>query len=247
MAVIKVAWQRVRDERWLPNTAAGEMRKMKMYIERRFPGCTAYAVWTRTMNEFKDHPHLVNKAPFLSIKEIRQTLEWCVSPRDQALFWLALLICSRIGNLSGYHVSAIREDEVEVTPIAHKTPKTTRQMTLILYYWNAEMRDAIRKGITPGFLNEEITEPLENLLTKKKVRWHSIRRTAVQVYIDCNVPLANIRAITLHKDDETLLGYVGTIRPIIDKTRPSGMAISHAPFIWRIQNQEERGDVLQMF
>ena len=84
------------------------------------------------------------------------------------------------------------------------------------------------------------------MLTKRDVRWHSIRRTAIQTYIDCNVPLANIRAITLHKDDEMLLSHVGTIRPIFDKERPRGMAISHAPFIWNIQNNTGK-DALQMF
>ena len=138
------------------------------------------------------------------------------------------------------------EEEIEVTPLIHKTVKVTRQMSLILYYWNDQMKHAIRSGLEPGPLDEKMTKPLEEMLTKKKVRWHSIRRTAIQTYIDCNVPLENIRAITLHKDDETLLSYVGTIRPIVDKERPRGMAISHAPFIWKIQNNVGK-DVLRMF
>ena len=132
MAIIKVAWRKVKDESWLPHTAAGEMRKMTKYIEKRYPGCTSFG-WTRTMDEFKDHPHMISKAPFMDLKEIQMIVASCGSPKDQALFWLALLICSRIGNLKGYHVTAIRENEIEVTPLAHKTAKTTRQMTLILY------------------------------------------------------------------------------------------------------------------
>ena len=142
-------------------------------------------------------------------------------------------------------VISVGMDDVTILPLESKTSDSVAQMRLVLYYWNEDMRECIRKNLKVGKLGRA-TETLEEKLTKLKVRWHSVRRTGIQVYADCGVPLEKIRAITLHKDDETLRAYIGTIRPIVDRSKPVGMAISHAPFIWRIQNQQG-GEVLKKF
>ena len=246
VSVIKVAHQRIKDGIWKATVAAQKMRAMRKQLERQHPGCTRYPIWAKTMKLFNMNPHLLNKANLLKMAEIEEILESCDSKRDRALFWLALLVCSRIGNLKGYHVGEVTEEMITVTPIQHKTTAGTNQMRLELYYWNKSMRKCIVKYLPRGYLTAEITQSLSTLLTKSRVRWHSVRRTAIQVYIDCGVPLDRIRAITLHKDDDTLLAYVGTIRPVLDSSKPSGMAISHAPYIWRIQNRLGRG-VLRMY
>lgn len=236
VATIWVAHDRAKRDVWKATTAAQMMRKMTSQLELSYPGCTKFSIWSNTMDNFNAHPHLLNKADILSMEQIKEILASCDSPTDQALFWLALLICSRIGNLKGYHVDYVGKDMVTITPVVHKAAGKTAQMTLELYYWNKEMRKSIRANLPTGFLDGGTTKALENHLTKLHVRWHSVRRTAIQTYIDVGTPLANIRAITLHKDDDTLLAYVGRLRPILDRSKPSGMATSHAPYIWKIQN-----------
>ena len=106
---------------------------------------------------------------------------------------------------------------ITVTPIQHKGASKTNQMRQELYYWNKSMGKCIVKHLPRGHLSAEITQSLSALLTKSRVRWHSARRTPIQVYIDCGVPLGRIRAITLHKDDDTLLVHAGTIKELATK------------------------------
>lgn len=240
VAVIGVAMNRVATRVWTHKTAAQQLRKMKAWMEFRYPGISELPCWRHAHTMFKSVGHEVNKAPFLTMNQIRTILESFDIDKHRALFWMALLTCSRIGNLKGWTVKKKYGEALRVLPIQQKSTgsKANGHTELDLYYWNEEMKESIGDHLPIGRILEEDVTAVEQKLRTMRVRKHSIRRTAVQTYMDCGTPTENIRAITGHADCKTVYEYVGRFAPIQDRSRPAGMAISHAPLIWTIQNTE---------
>ena len=63
---------------------------------------------------------------------------------------------------------------------------------------------------------------IEKVLRLNDARKHSIRRTSIDVYADCLVPLGRISAITKHTSQTQLLEYIGNFNSIVDSSVPTG-------------------------
>lgn len=151
------------------------------------------------------------------------------------MFWLALLTCSRIGNLSGLTVMGVEPEAVTILNAAHKTYSDIGTRTLRLAYWNPAMRKSIVSGMNVGPVTKDDESRMKSMLSSLKIQQHSVRRTGVQVYLGARVPEDRIRAITLHSGTEMLLSYADIFEPVLDIRRSTGLASSLAPYIVSIQ------------
>lgn len=239
-AVTGVALQRIQQRKWKHKTAAQQMRGIKRWMEDRFPGISSLAMWRNTHEVLHKVGHAVDKAPILPMMKIRKVLKLLGTTRLRAVFWMALLTCSRIGNLDGWMVKKVMPYGIRVQAIQSKSTgkRTMAHLELMLYYWSEEMKEAIVGKLPTGMVMKKDVLKIAKVLRAEKIRRHSIRRTAVQVYLDCQTPVENIRAITGHKETQMVLEYASHFRPLVDRSKPYGMAISHAPLIWRKQNVE---------
>lgn len=236
-SVFAVVERRVNEKRWLPITGANEMAKMKNYVENQFPGATKIWEWTRLMEFLRGVPHVPQKAKTLTASDVSCILALTKSLREAAVFWLALLTCSRIGNLSGLEVKEIDETNVTVLNAAHKTYKHVGTRTLSLMYWSKEMKEAIIHGLNVGRIKQEDEERMKNILRSLNIQQHSVRRTGVQVYLGARVPEERIRAITLHTESKMLLSYADLFESVLDIRRSTGLANSLAPYMVTTQKE----------
>ena len=147
------------------------------------------------------------------------------------MFWLALLTCSRVGNLSGLEIREIGATDVTVVNNAHKTYKHVGTRTLRLMYWSERMRLAIQNGLECGRITDSDEERMKAIVRSLKIQQHSIRRTGVQVYLGARVPEDRIRAITLHTESKMLLSYADLFEPVLDIRRSTSLANCLAPYI----------------
>ena len=104
LAFINVCRLRVREGKWLPLTAFAEMKRSSAWMERVAPNSTKLPIWKDVMHVFQKFQHKRNKAPIMTWPELQKLAESCVSTRHRAIFWLAVMTCSRIGNLDGLEV-----------------------------------------------------------------------------------------------------------------------------------------------
>ena len=236
-AICAVVEKRVNERRWLPITGLNEMSKMRSYVENQFPGATRIWEWTRLTEFLRSVPHAPQKAKLLTKGDISCILALTRSLREVAVFWLALLTCSRIGNLSGLEIREIGLTNVIVTNTAHKTYKHVGTRTLSLMFWNEEMKEAITNGLGVGRVMHADEERMKSILRALKLQQHSVRRTGVQVYLGARVPEESIRAITLHTDSKMLLSYADQFEPVLDIHKSTGLANSLAPYIVTTQKE----------
>lgn len=236
LAFIVMALKRIEREIWLPHTAHSEMKKASAWMEATAPGSTELSVWKEAKSAIYSFHHKLNKAPLLSWGQLLEIAESCASWRHRAIFWLGVMTCSRIGNLHGMVVEEITPTHARTLLIRHKTASKVNQMSLTLPYWNTTMQQQVHGFIEKGEVTKKEMAEIEKALKLNDARKHSIRRTSCNVYADCLVPLDRIAAITKHTSQAQLLEYIGNFNPIVDSSVPTGMAISHAPHIWRAQN-----------
>ena len=236
-AICGVVERRVNEKRWLPITGANEMSKMRNYVENQYPGATRLWEWIRLTEFLRSIPHVPHKAQPLTKSDISCILALTRSPREAAVFWLALLTCSRVGNLAGLDVREVDPMDVTITNTAHKTYKHVGTRTLRLMYWNEKMQKAITDGLPIGKITDADEERMKEILRKLKLQQHSVRRTGVQVYLGARVPEDRIRAITLHTDSRMLLSYADLFEPVLDIRKSTGLANSLAPFIVMTQRE----------
>ena len=237
LAICGVALARVEEDRWLPRTAVNEMRKMVKWAEHLCPGCTSMLQWNQTIVVLDREQSAINKAPLLTSKDIRTILSALPSGRSRAVFWLALLVCARLGNLSGIVVESIQEDAIIYTWAQHKTAAKIGSRSQFLPFWNSEMAHEILNHLKTGPLDPAICELVAKTVRKKDYRQHSVRRTGVQVYADAGLTLEQLRTITLHSSEENLLGYVSYYSPMGNAALRGGIATSLAPTILQVMGR----------
>jgi len=85
-AVTGVVVCKVNSGRWCSKTAAGEMTKLKIFVDGKFPGTSNTPMWKKIRTELESMRHVPNQAPPLSWVEISSILG-----ATKAVFWLALL------------------------------------------------------------------------------------------------------------------------------------------------------------
>lgn len=255
LAFINVARQRVYQQRWLPITAAEEMGKSEPWMESTYAGSTSFHIWKDAKTSFKNFQHERSKAPLLSWDDLMSLADSCVakrwkdsrvSLRRRQLFWLGVMTCSRIGNLSGLIVQNVTPESVTFILVEHKTAAKVNQMSLTLPYWNSVMKEHM-EGLATGPATIAEMNEIADVLQLDDVRKHSIRRTSCNVYADCGVPLEDICAITKHTTTKALKDYLGHYAPIKNPLVPSGMAISHAPNIWKTLKTEVTPTLAKLF
>ena len=230
-AVVGVVVCRVNSGRWCSKTAATEMTKLRSFVENQFPGTSDTPMWKKLRTELENMPHVPNQAPPLSWMEISLVLGCLDSDVTRAVFWLALLTCSRVGNLGGLEIMEVHQKHLLVSNREHKTYAKVGCRTLSLWYWNEKMTRSIWHHLPTGRIPDETLEEVELCLKRLGVRCHSVRRTGVQVYRGARVSDKNVRAITLHSSDEMLHAYDNVFEPIYDSRESTGIAKSLAPFI----------------
>lgn len=242
LAFCGVVLNNINKSKWNPKTAENEMRKLKAYLERQLPGISQTWVWKNTLSEISKIPHVPNKAPPFGPLMIESISHGLGSKATRAVFWLALLTCSRMGNLDGLFIQAVDARGVRLENQAHKTYKNVGARSLYLLYWSPEMKSAILGHLPLGKVSTEVKEELIRFFARNKLRQHSVRRTGVQVYLGARVPEARVMAITLHTDPAMLLSYTDLYEPVIDITEATGMAASLAPIIVDIQRRNLMAD-----
>lgn len=212
-AVSGVACWMVSNHRWKHQTAASKMASLERWIERRIPGTTKVPVWTDTKRYMGGIPHHVNRAPILSADQMTSAAK-LMHQRTRAYFWFTCLTAARVGNLTGIRILNISNDGVKYTWEAHKTVRKAGQRTLFLPYWHSAMRKSIMAQLRPGRIKQQSYEALKLSLNRLAVRLHSLRRTAVQHYIDEGLDFTEIKTITLHMTDQSLLRYISHYEPV---------------------------------